>query len=111
DTSLYTPPPKNFTDTTIRFSRSDLYYRTHDLAYLDVRLIEAKHTPKTDLSAVLEVSHNGHKPALRLIEQHYAGEMRDILAIDGNISHQKACELEDCIWSHMTNASHLRPNR
>ncbi|HLJ33315.1 MAG TPA: hypothetical protein VKU38_06685, partial [Ktedonobacteraceae bacterium] len=24
---------------------------------------------------------------------------------------QKACELEDCIWEHMENVSHLRPDR
>src|SRR6266480_1435346 len=111
DSRLYIQPQKKFADIIIRFSRGDLYYRTHDLAHLDVRLIEAKHAPKIDLSDVLDVSQNGHKPALRFIEQYYAGEMRDILEIDGDISHQKACELEDCIWSYMNNASHLRPDR
>jgi phosphoribulokinase len=111
DSRLYIQPQKKFADIIIRFSRGDLYYRTHDLAHLDVRLIEAKHAPKIDLSDVLDVSQNGHKSALRFIEQYYAGEMRDILEIDGDISHEKACELEDCIWSHMNNASHLRPDR
>ena len=37
--------------------------------------------------------------------------MRDVLEIDGNISHQKARELEDRIWSHMQSAIHLRPDR
>ena len=41
----------------------------------------------------------------------YAGELRDVLEIDGTISHQKACELEDVIWAHMDNVSHLRPDR
>lgn len=111
DSQLYIQPQKRFADIIIRFSRGGLYYRTGDLAHLDVRLIEAKHAPKIDLSDVLEASHNGVKPALRLIEEEYAGRLRDVLEIDGNITHEKACELEDCIWAHMANASHLRPDR
>lgn len=111
DSRLYIQPQKQYADIIVRFFRGDLYYRTHDLAHLDVRLFEAKHAPKVDLSDVLEVSQNGDKLALRLTEQVYGGEIRDVLEIDGNISHQKACELEDCIWAHMQNASHLRPDR
>jgi len=111
DSRLYIQPQKQYADIIIRFSRGSLYYRTRDLAHLDVRLIESKDAPKIDLSDVLEVSQQGGRAAVRKIEQVYAGEMRDILAIDGNITHQKACELEDCIWAHMENASHLRPDR
>jgi phosphoribulokinase len=111
DSRLYIQPQKQYADIIVRFFRGNLYQRTHDVAHLDARLIEAKHAPKVDLSDVLEVSQNGDKPALRLTEQIYAGELRDVLEIDGNISHQKACELEDCIWAHMQNASHLRPDR
>jgi len=111
DSRLYIQPQKQFADIIIRFSRGSLYYRTRDLAHLDVRLIEAKDAPKIDLSDVLEASKDGDRPALRLLEQEYAGKLRDVLEIDGHISHQKACELEDVIWAHMDNASHLRPDR
>ena len=111
DSRLYIQPQKQYADIIVRFSRGNLFNRTRDLAHLDARLFEAKHAPKVDLSDVLGVSQDGDKPALRLIEQVYAGELRDVLEIDGNISHQKACELEDCIWAHMENASHLRPDR
>src|SRR5712692_6869470 len=111
DSRLYIRPQKQYADIIIRFSRGSLYFRTRDLAHLDVRLIEAKDAPKVDLSDVLEVSQQRGRAAVRQIEQIYAGKMRDILEIDGNISHQKACELEDCIWAHMQNASHLRPDR
>jgi phosphoribulokinase len=111
DSRLFIQPQKQYADIMIRFSRGSLYYRTRDLAHLDVRLIEAKDAPKIDLSDVLEASKNGGRPALRLLEQEYAGKLRDVLEIDGNISHQKACELEDVIWAHMDNASHLRPER
>jgi phosphoribulokinase len=109
DRRLYIQPQKQFADIIIRFLRGNLYYRTNDLAHLDVRLMEAKHAPKIDLSDVLEISQNGHRPALRLIELEYAKKMRDVLEIDGDITHEKACELEDCIWAHMENVSHLRP--
>jgi phosphoribulokinase len=111
DSRLFIRPQKQYADIIIRFSRGSLYYRTRDLAHLDVRLIETKDAPKVDLSDVLEVSQQGGRAAVRKIEQVYAGKMRDILEIDGNISHQKACELEDCIWAHMEHASHLRPDR
>jgi phosphoribulokinase len=111
DSRLYVQPQKRFADIIVRFSRGSLYYRTRNLAHLDVRLIEAKHAPKIDLSDVLEVSQDGLRPALRLVEEEYEGVKRDVLEIDGNISHQKACELEDCIWAHMEDASHLRPDR
>src|SRR5215467_408447 len=111
DSYLYIHPQKQFADIIIRFSRAQAYCSTGDPAHLDVRLIEGKHTPKIDLTDVLEVSHNGLKPALRFTEEEYEGTLCDVLEIDGNISHEKACELEDRIWAHMEEASHLRPDR
>jgi phosphoribulokinase len=111
DSRLYVRPQKKYADIIIRFSRGSSYYRTHDLAHLDVRLIESKQAPKIDITDLLEVSKDGDVPALRLTERKYAEKLRDVLEIDGNISHSKACELEDCIWAHMASASHLRPDR
>jgi phosphoribulokinase len=110
DSLLYIQPQKQFADIIIRFSRGGLYYRTRNLAHLDVRLIEAKHAPKIDLTDVIEISQNGSRPTLRLTEEIYRGAMRDVLEIDGTITHQKARELEDRIWFHMQEASHLRPD-
>src|SRR5260370_39934370 len=90
DSRLYIQPQKRFADIIVRFSRGSLYYRTRNLAHLDVRLIEAKHAPKIDLSDVLEESQNGWRPPLRLVDGEYEGVKRDVLEIDGNISHQKA---------------------
>jgi len=113
DSYLYIHPQKQFADIIIRFSRPSAHCRTGDPAHLDVRLIEGKHTPKIDLTDVLEVStnrQNGLKPALRFSEEEYEGTRLDVLEIDGDISHEKACELEDRIWAHMENVSHLRPD-
>jgi len=111
DSRLYIQPQKRFADIIVRFSRGSLYFRTRDLAHLDARLIQAKHAPKINLTDVLDASQSGSRPALRFVEEVYAGAKRDVLEIDGNITHQKACELEDCIWAHMEEASHLRPDR
>jgi len=111
DSSLYIHPQKQFADIVIRFSRPSASCRTGDPAHLDVRLIEGKHTPKIDLTDVLEVSQNGLKLALRFSEEEYEGTLCDVLEIDGDLSHEKACELEDRIWAHMEDVSHLRPDR
>src|SRR5579883_1368388 len=112
DSRLFIQPQKRYADIIIRFSRGSLYFRTRDPAHLDARLIQAKHAPQVDLSKVLEgTTRNGERPSVRLIEAMYDGVLRDILEIDGNITHQKACELEDCIWAHMEEASHLRPDQ
>lgn len=109
DSRLYVQPQKRYADMIVRFSRGSLYYRTRNPAHLDVRLIEAKYAPKLDLTDVLSVSQHGPRPAIRLLEEAYGGEMHDVLEIDGNISHQKACEIEDRIWAHMQEVIHLRP--
>jgi phosphoribulokinase len=110
DSRLYIQPQMRFADIIIRFLRGDHYYRTRDPAGLDVRLIEAKHAPKIDLTDVLESSQNGARPSVRLVEELYEGALHDVLEIDGDISHSMAAELEDRIWAHMQDASHLRPD-
>ena len=50
------------------------------------------------------------RPSVRLVEEDYEGELHDVLEIDADISHSMAAELEDRIWAHMQDASHLRPD-
>lgn len=109
DSYLYIQPQKRFADMIVRFSRSHRYYQTRSLAHLDVRLIQPMHAPRIDLSDVIEASANGVRPALRLFMEEYNGNPCSALEIDAEISHEKACELEDCIWAHMAEASDLRP--
>lgn len=111
DSYLYIQPQKRFADMILRFSRGSLYYSTRSLAHLDVRIIQPEHAPKIDLSDVIEASANGVRPALRLFTEEYNHRPCSVLEIDAGISHEKACELEDCIWAHMTEDSDLRPDR
>ena len=111
DSYLYIQPQKRFADMIVRFSRSDLYYQTRSLAHLDVRLIQPEHAPRIDLTDVIEASANGVRSALRLCMEEYNDALCSVLEIDAGISHEKACELEDCIWGHMAEDSDLRPDR
>lgn len=111
DSYLYIQPQKRFADLTVRFSRSRLYYQTRSLAHLDVRMIQPAHAPQIDLSDVIEASANGVRPALRLFMEEYSNRPCSVLEIDAEISHEKACELEDCVWAHMAEDSDLRPDR
>jgi phosphoribulokinase len=111
DSYLYIQPQKRFADMIVRFSRSHRYYQTRSLAHLDVRMIQPAHAPRIDLSDVIEASANGVRPALRLFLETYNDIPCSALEIDAEISHEKACELEDCIWAHMAEASELRPDR
>jgi phosphoribulokinase len=111
DSRLYIHPQRRFADIILRFSRGNLYYQTRNLAHLDVRIIQPEHAPKIDLTDVLEASKDGVRPALRLFPSEYNHMLCSVLEIDAGISHEKACELEDCIWSHMVEDSDLRPDR
>lgn len=111
DSYLYIQPQKRFADLIVRFSRSRLYYQTRSLAHLDVRMIQPAHAPQIDLSDVIEASANGVRPALRLFMEEYNSRPCSVLDIDAEISHAKACELEDCVWAHMAEDSDLRPDR
>lgn len=111
DSYLYIQPQKRFADMVVRFSRGNLYYQTRSLAHLNVRMIQPEHAPKIDLSEAIEASVNDVRPALRLFIAEYNDMPCSTLEIDAEISHEKACELEDRIWAHMADDSNLRPDR
>jgi phosphoribulokinase len=111
DSRDYIQPQKHFADMVIRFSRSHLYYQTRSLAHLDVRMIQPTHIPHIDLSDVINASASDREPALRLFMEQYNARPCSVLEIGAGISHEQACELEDCIWAHMSEDSDLRPDR
>jgi phosphoribulokinase len=111
DSYLYIQPQKRFADIIIRFSRGSHYYQTRSLEHLDVRIIQPDHAPKIDLTDVLETSDDDDHQDLRLFLGEYNRLPCSVLEIDAGISHEKACDLEDCIWEHMTEDSDLRPDR
>jgi phosphoribulokinase len=111
DSYLYIQPQKRFADMIVRFSRGNLYYQTRSLAHLNVRLLQPAHAPRLDLADLIEASSSDVQPALRVSQAEYNGVPCSCLEIDAEITHEKACELEDRIWAHMIEASSLRPDR
>ncbi len=107
DSYLYIQPQKRFADLILRFSRGELYYQTRSLAHLDVRIIQPQHAPRIDLSEVLGTASS----EIRLFADAYDRIPCSVLEIDAGISHEKACELEDCVWAQMTEDRQLRPAR
>lgn len=110
DSYLYIQPQKRFADMIVRFSRGNLYYQTRSLAHLNVRMIQPEHAPKIDLDGLIESSGAISSP-LRTFQAEYNGMPCSSLEIDAEITHEKACELEDRIWAHMAEVSSLRPDR
>jgi phosphoribulokinase len=111
DSYLYIQPQKRFADMIVRFSRGNLYYQTRSLAHLNVRLLQPEHAPELDLDGLIEDTASAIPSALRIARTEYNGVPCSSLEIGAEISHEKACELEDRIWSHMIEASNLRPQR
>ena len=111
DSYLYIQPQKRFADMIVRFSRGNLYYQTRSLAHLNVRMIQPEHAPKLDLTDLITSSAVDGPSALRTFQGEYSGRPCSTLEIDAEITHEKACELEDRIWAHMAEASSLRPAR
>lgn len=111
DSYLYIQPQKRFADMIVRFSRGNLYYQTRSLAHLNVRMIQPEHAPRIDLTDLIEPAAAAIPSALRTFQAEYSGRPCNTLEIDAEITHEKACELEDRIWAHMAEASSLRPAR
>ena len=111
DSYLYIQPQKRFADMIVRFSRGNLYYQTRSLAHLNVRMIQPEHAPRIDLTDLIEPATTTIPAALRTFQAEYSGMPCNTLEIDAEITHEKACELEDRIWAHMAEASSLRPAR
>lgn len=111
DSYLYIHPQRRFADMIVRFSRGHLYYQTRSLTHLNVRMIQPEHAPKIDIADLITSSSRETQSALRTFQAEYNGRPCNTLEIDAEITHEKACELEDRIWSHMVEASSLRPDR
>jgi phosphoribulokinase len=109
DSIRFIQPQKRFADLIVSFSRGSQYYKTHDPAHLDVRIIEPDHVPHLDLSTALTASGHEQPPALRLFTEEYNNQTCRVLEIDASLNHQRACTVEDSIWAQMAELVRLRP--
>jgi phosphoribulokinase len=75
--------------------------------HLNAHLVLRPTLPHPDLSDVLEHSGNGPEPAMLLELGRYEGKLVDFLEISGNVTAEKAQELEELIDGHLVEDSHV----
>lgn len=107
DSPAFIHPQRTFADIVVRFHAPENGVNGSD-AHLSVSHILRPTLPHPDLSPLLNGSANSglHLELARDID----GKPVDVLAIDGNISDQRAKRLSDLLWSLIPEASHLRNN-
>jgi phosphoribulokinase len=109
-------PQQAFADRVVRFYPSPGFLRARSEnqpqgSHLNVQVIQRGTLPRVDLSDILEVSHNGRRPALREYESAYEDEQVVIVEIDGDVAPETAARAEGRIWDHMPSHQHLRPDQ
>ncbi len=115
DVRRYIAPQQAYADRVVRFYPPDGYLRARaaasaDDGHLNVQLIQRLTPPRIDLADVLEAA-AGQRRALREYESLYEGKAVSVLEIDGDISPDKAAEIEERVWDHMPSHRHLRPDQ
>lgn len=107
---LYIHPQKSLADMVVRFSPPE--DNSHETGgHLNACLVLKPTVPYPDLNDVLEHGGNGVKPALRLKLGRYEGKPADFLEVDGNITAEKARELEELIQGHLITEHPLDLNK
>jgi phosphoribulokinase len=108
-------PQQAFADRVVRFYPSPGYLRARkdnhpDNSHLNVQVIQRVSIPRVDLSDILQVGENSHRPAVREYESVYHDAPVVIVEIDGDLAPKTAISIEERIWDHMPSHRHLRPD-
>lgn len=107
DSPAFIHPQRTFADIVVRFFPPPDHAEETG-AHLNVRHILRPTLPHPDLTPVLD---RGANSGLHLeLSRDRDGKPVDVFEIDGNIPDSKAEGLEDLLWEHIPEASHLRKN-
>jgi phosphoribulokinase len=102
----YIHPQRGWADMVVRFQPRE-GHEDETGGHLNAHLVLRPTLPHPDLSDVLEHSGNGTEPAMRLELGRYEGKPVDFLEISGNVTAEKAQELEELIDGHLAEDSHV----
>jgi phosphoribulokinase len=102
----YIHPQRGWADMVVRFQPRE-GHEDESGGHLNAHLVLRPTLPHPDLSDVLEHSGNGTEPAMRLELGRYEGKPVDFLEISGNVTAEKAQELEELIDGHLAEDSHV----
>lgn len=111
DSARFIRPQRRYADIVVRFYPPEGIAPDQANGHLNVRLVLRPTIPHPNMTDVLEHAGGENKPAIRLELGRDEGRPVEFLEIDGNVSPERAAELEQVIWSHMPEAAELRPER
>lgn len=105
DSRDFIRPQRDHADVVVRFHPDGSYRSAASDSHLDVHLVLRPTIPHPDLSYLFDRERR-LGCGVRLELGRDGGRPVDFLEIDGNVSRERAAELEDEIWKHLPN---LRP--
>lgn len=105
DSRDFIRPQRDYADVVVRFHPDGSYRSAASDSHLDVHLVLRPTIPHPDLSYLFDRERR-LGCGVRLELGRDGGRPVDFLEIDGNVSRERAAELEDEIWKHLPN---LRP--
>ncbi|MCB0155741.1 MAG: phosphoribulokinase [Anaerolineae bacterium] len=104
DSRNFIQPQQVYADTVITFYRpQELEMETG--AHLNACLTLRPTLPYPDLADVLRESHQLVTSTIRRVD----GRLTETLDISGEINQDQARQIEDVVWSHLSDLRHLRP--
>jgi phosphoribulokinase len=109
DSETYVMPQREKADIVISFAPGADYAQQRDSARLNVKILLRHPIPLPDLEDAFTAAEEGNGgPYLRL---HRGAEGTDRLEISGAITDAATQAIEQRMWNHMLQASHLRSDR
>lgn len=105
DSRNFISPQREFADIVVRFYPGNHTTTERSDSHLNVHLVLRPTIPHPDLSYLFDQD-GSEQRGIRLVLGRDCGRPVDFLEIYGNVSRERADELEDAIWKHLPD---LRP--
>jgi phosphoribulokinase len=109
DSRDFIRPQRQYADIVVRFYPGRSANSDGTDSHLNVHLVLRPTIPHPDLSALF--AQQSKDSGIRLELGRDGGRPVDFLEIDGNVSRQRAAELEDEIWKHLPDLRSLRADQ
>lgn len=100
DSRNFIRPQRESADIVVRFHPGTQIANERSDSHLNVHLVLRPTIPHPDLSYLFAADANARR-GIRLVLGRDCGRPVDFLEIDGNVSRERADELEDAVWKHL----------
>jgi phosphoribulokinase len=110
DSEAFIRPQREFADIAVRFYHGCCDSSDAADSHLNVHLVLRPTIPHPDLSYLFN-KEASPESGIRLLLGRDCGRPVDFLEIDGNVSRERAAELEDTIWKHAPDLRALRADQ